>query len=408
MLKEWRMSNSITMIIKNCGLVDLETGKVVENVTIAVRDDTIAEVTDRDLLGSRVIDLDGFYIMPGLINVHNNLSLVFPFKLTNPNEPESVTVLRCYRRAYDALLAGVTCLRTVGEIHRVDIHLRNMINAGWIEGPRIIAGGKGLGVTGGHGSSFGQVEADGTEEFRKAARRELALGADHLKIFITGGIAKLEEEFGEMQMTKDEIAAVTSVARSRGTYVAAHVGGSTAIIEAAEAGVTSFEHGYIINREAAKAIKEVSGYLVPTLSVTRSEEWMRANNFEEWTIDKALSIKDRHMESVKLAISEGVTLVCGTDIPPGDLNEGINATVREIEFIKEAGLNELEAIRTATINAAKLCRMENKVGLVKPGYKADLIAVPRNPLKDIRQIERIKFVMKGGEIIRNDIRTKEI
>jgi imidazolonepropionase-like amidohydrolase len=402
------MSNSIITIIKNCGLVDLETGKVVENVTIAVRDDTIAEVTDRDLSGSRVIDLDGFYIMPGLINVHNNLSLVFPFKLTNPNEPESVTVLRCYRRAYDALLAGVTCLRTVGEIHRVDIHLRNMINAGWIEGPRIIAGGKGLGVTGGHGSSFGQVEADGTEEFRKAARRELALGADHLKIFITGGIAKLEEEFGEMQMTKDEIAAVTSVARSRGTYVAAHVGGSTAIIEAAEAGVTSFEHGYIINREAAKAIKEVSGYLVPTLSVTRSEEWMRANNFEEWTIDKALSIKDRHMESVKLAISEGVTLVCGTDIPPGDLNEGINATVREIEFIKEAGLNELEAIRTATINAAKLCRMENKVGLVKPGYKADLIAVPRNPLKDIRQIERIKFVMKGGEIIRNDIRTKEI
>jgi imidazolonepropionase-like amidohydrolase len=402
------MSNSIITIIKNCGLVDLETGKVVENVTIAVRDDTIAEVTDRDLSGSRVIDLDGFYIMPGLINVHNNLSLVFPFKLTNPNEPESVTVLRCYRRAYDALLAGVTCLRTVGEIHRVDIHLRNMINAGWIEGPRIIAGGKGLGVTGGHGSSFGQVEADGAEEFRKAARRELALGADHLKIFITGGIAKLEEEFGEMQMTKDEIAAVTSVARSRGTYVAAHVGGSTAIIEAAEAGVTSFEHGYIINREAAKAIKEVSGYLVPTLSVTRSEKWMRANNFEEWTIYKALSIKDRHMESVKLAISEGVTLVCGTDIPPGDLNEGINATVREIEFIKEAGLNELEAIRTATINAAKLCRMENKVGLVKPGYKADLIAVPRNPLKDIRQLERIKFVMKGGEIIRNDIRTKEI
>jgi imidazolonepropionase-like amidohydrolase len=402
------MSNSIITIIKNCGLVDLETGKVVENVTIAVRDDTIAEVTDRDLSGSRVIDLDGFYIMPGLINVHNNLSLVFPFKLTNPNEPESVTVLRCYRRAYDALLAGVTCLRTVGEIHRVDIHLRNMINAGWIEGPRIIAGGKGLGVTGGHGSSFGQVEADGVEEFRKAARRELALGADHLKIFITGGIAKLEEEFGEMQMTKDEIAAVTSVARSRGTYVAAHVGGSTAIIEAAEAGVTSFEHGYIINREAAKAIKEVSGYLVPTLSVTRSEEWMRANNFEEWTIYKALSIKDRHMESIKLAISEGVTLVCGTDIPPGDLNEGINATVREIEFIKEAGLNELEAIRTATINAAKLCRMENKVGLVKPGYKADLIAVPRNPLKDIRQLERIKFVMKGGEIIRNDIRTKEI
>ncbi len=402
------MTNSITTTIKNCSLLDLELGKVVENVTIVVRDDTIVEVTDRNFSSSRVIDLDGFYVMPGLINVHNNLSLVFPFKLTNPDEPESVTVLRCYRRAYDALLAGVTCLRTVGEIHRVDIHLRNMINVGWVEGPRIIAGGKGLGVTGGHGSSFGQVEADGAEEFRKAARRELALGADHLKIFITGGIAKLEEELGEMQMTKEEIAAVTSVAKSCRTYVAAHIGGSTAIIEAAEAGVTCFEHGYIMNRDAAKSIKEVAGYLVPTLSVTRSEEWMRTNNFEEWTIEKALSVKDRHMESVRLAISEGVTLVCGTDIPPGDLNNGVNATVREIEFIKEAGLNELEAIRAATTNAAKLCRIENKVGLVKPGYRADLIAVPRNPLKDIRQLEQIKFVMKGGKIIRNDIRKKEI
>jgi imidazolonepropionase-like amidohydrolase len=284
------------IVLRNCNVVDVETGKTHGGVDLEVVGNRIKGLGNEVGVGGgsvtpeRVIDMKGsYYVLPGLFNMHNNLSMVFPFKDTDPNESPAVTVLRCYKRALDALEAGVTSLRTVGEQNRADVYLKKMINEGWVRGPRIFAGGKGLGATGGHGSDFGQVEADGSDEFRKAARRELSLGADHLKIFITGGIAKKEEGLEEPQMTREEMAAVVSVARARGTYVAAHAGGSRPIVAAAEVGVKSFEHAYVLSREAARAVRDAGGVIVPTLSVTRSPEWMRENHFEEWTIEKACS-----------------------------------------------------------------------------------------------------------------------
>jgi imidazolonepropionase-like amidohydrolase len=399
----------LTTILDNCNVVDVEEGVVKKDVKILIRDRWIEDISvDKVKLEGRVIDLQGYFVLPGLMNVHNNLSIDFPFEKINPNEDPAVTVLRCYRRALDALQSGVTTLRTVGEIHRADIALKKMINEGWVEGPRIVAGGKGLGVTGGHGAGFGQVEADGPFEFLKAARVELAYGADHLKIFISGGIAKPEEEFDEPQMTKEEMQAVVYAAKSKRTYVAAHAGGSNAILTAVEAGVICFEHGYVLNREAARAIKNVKGYFVPTLSVTRSPEWMRANKFNELTIDKALSAAKRHTQSLKTAVNEGVTIVNGTDLPPGDLNGGVNATVREIEFLVDAGLSRVDALRAATVNAARLCNLADRVGLVKKGYYADLIAVPENPLDDIKALEGIAFVMKDGRVIRDELGRKKV
>ncbi len=388
-------------ILDNCNIVDLEEGRIIRDVKIVVEEHIIKDILDRDERAEgEAIDLQGYYILPGLINLHNNLSINFPFEKNNPNESPAVTSLRCYRRALDALEAGVTTLRCVGEMHRADIALKKMINEGWVKGPRIVAGGKGIGATGGHGSGFGQVEADGVAEFLKAARTELAHGAEHLKIFISGGIAKPEEELDEPQMTKEEIQAVATVARAKGTYVAAHAGSSGAIIQAVEAGVTCFEHGYVLNREAAKAIKSIGGYLIPTLSVTRSPEWMRANKFNEATIEKALSAAKRHTESVRIAISEGVTIANGTDLPPGDLNDGVNATVREVEFLVEAGLSRLEALRATTVYAARVCRLNDRLGSVKRGYYADLVAVPQDPLVDIRALRHIEFVMKDGKVFK--------
>ncbi|MEM2883731.1 MAG: amidohydrolase family protein [Nitrososphaerales archaeon] len=399
--------SGLTTILENCSIVDVEEGIVKEDVKIVVKHGLIEDILE----GSRrvegvVLDLQGCFVLPGLMNAHNNLSIDFPFEKTNPNEDPAITVLRCYRRALDALRSGVTTLRTVGEMHRADIALKKMINEGWVDGPRIVAGGKGLGSTGGHGAGFGQVEADGPYEFLKAARTELAYGADHIKIFISGGIAKPEEEFDEPQMTKEEMQAVTYAAKAKNTYVAAHAGGSNAIITAVAAGVSCFEHGYILNREAARAIKSVNGYLVPTLSVTRSPEWMRANKFNEAIIEKALSAADRHTESLKIAVSEGVTIVNGTDLPPGDLNGGVNATVREIEFLVEAGLSDLEALRAATLNAARLCRIADKVGVIKKGYYADLIAMPKNPLHDVKALRSIVFVMKDGQVFRDELKRR--
>jgi imidazolonepropionase-like amidohydrolase len=395
----------LSWILDNANVVDVADGTIKDNVAIAIHGPLIHDVAKprKGAKGNR-IDMQGSYVLPGLINVHNNLSLVFPFRDTDPTESPAVTVLRCYRRAHDALQAGVTTLRTVGEMHRADIWLRKMINDGWVQGPRIVAGGKGLAVTGGHGAGFGQAEVNGAEQFRAAARTELAFGAEHLKIFITGGIAQRAEQFEESQMTREEIEAVVSVAKSKGTYVAAHAGSSGPIRTAAAAGVTSFEHGYVLNQAAARAIKRVHGYLVPTLSVTRSARWMREHGFEDWTIQKALAAGSTHLQSARTAIREGVQVVNGTDLPPGEHNEGAMATVRELEFLMEAGLDALRAIRASTIVAAQLCRIGERVGLVQSGYQADLIAVPKNPLAEVRSLRRIQFVMKGGEIIRNELR----
>jgi len=388
------------LFIQNCNVIDLKNGKVLQDVNILIQNSTIVRITEKSFDEGNIINLRGSYVIPGLINVHNNLSIAFPFSEVNPMEPETVTAFRFYNRALKAMYNGITALRTVGEINRVDISVRNLINKGIVDGPTIFASGKGLGSTGGHGSGFGMIEADGPFEFLKFARRELALGADHLKIFITGGIAKSEEDLVNLQMTDEEIRAVVSAAKARGTYVAAHAGGADAIITAVEAGVRCIEHGYILNRKAVEVMKTNKCYLVPTLSVTRSPEWMRENGFEEWTIKKALSIKNKHSESFLQAFHEGVAIVCGTDLPPADLNDGVNATVRELEFMVELGISPLEALRSATINAAELCYAKNRLGSVEEGYQADLIAIPKNPLKNIKSLENIEMVICRGRLIR--------
>lgn len=391
----------MTCVLTNCNVIDLENGYVHENINIMIENKFIQNISKKVNNDKKKIDLKGKYLMPGLFNMHNNLSMVFPFKNTNLRESPAITVLRCYRRALDAFYSGITTLRTVGEMHRVDIYMRNAINRSLLAGPRVYAAGKGLGSYGGHGSEFGQIQARGPSDFGKKARRELEQGADHLKIFITGGIAKKEEEFSELQMTYEEMKAVVTEAEVYGTYVTAHAGGSHAITQAVNAGIKCIEHGYIMNKETAEYMKKCGVFLVPTLSVTRSPSWMKANGFEEWTIRKALDAKTTHTISVRNAMRAGVKILVGTDLPPADLNDGVNATVREMEFLSEIGLSNIEILRGATSYCAELCcRKGEKLGMLKAGYIADIIGTEGNPLKDIKALEKITFVMKEGEVIK--------
>jgi imidazolonepropionase-like amidohydrolase len=337
-----------------------------------------------------------------LINCHVHLSLFFPFHEADPHEHPAITVLRCQRRGMDALRAGITTIRTVGEKNGVDLHLRTMIQKGWVEGPRILSAGRGISVSGGHGTSEGTWEADGPEEFRKMARKEMAAGADHLKIFISGGIANLKEALDECQMTQAEMEAVVSVARSKNTYVTAHASGSANILKAVEAGIRCFEHGYLIDREAALAMRNHRCTLCPTLCVSRIRDWMVAQRFEFPLIEKAMGAAGEHLTSVATAISEGVRIVNGTDAPPGDQDRGVNLTVREMEFYVELGLSPLGALQASTVNGAELMDIADRVGVLDPGYEADIIAVRENPLEDIRAMRDIFFVMKAGRIIRWD------
>ena len=387
-------------VLTNARILDVREG-VFKEGSLTIGDGRIASVDGA--AGSKdAIDLEGAYLLPGIITCHTHLSIVFPFSETDENESPAITALRCQKRANDALQAGITTLRTVGEMHRADLSLRTMIQKGWATGPRIVSGGKSISVTGGHGSGFGALIADGPDSFRKAGREELTAGADHIKVFITGGIAQEKETFSEPQMSVEEMEAVVSVARSRDTYVCAHSGGSGQIIKAAKAGVRCFEHGYQLDKEACQAIKDTGGYVVPTLSVTRSAGWMKDHGFAGWTIEKATAAGGMHLDSIRTAVREGVQIVNGTDIPPGEVSDGVNATVREMSYMVDAGLSPLEAIRSSSINPAELMGIDGDVGLVQTGYAADLIAVREDPLKDIKALEGIFFVMQAGRIVRKD------
>ncbi len=388
-------------ILRNCRVIDVKEG-VVRETSVKVEKGRIAELGEGRTPGEDFIDLEGAYLLPGLITSHVHLGHVFPFNEIDPNESPALTALRCYRRGVDALRAGITTVRTMSTRYGADIDLRTMIRKGWVEGPRIVSACRGISATGGHGSRIGALLADSPDEFRKKSREELVAGADHLKIFITGGISHREETFSEPQMTLEEMEAVVSVARSKNTYVVAHAGDSGAILRAVKAGVRSFEHGYLLDREAARAIRENGGYLCPTLVVTRTPNWMKEHRFEEWTIQKALEAGNDHLESARTAIREGVKILNGTDIPPGEMDEGVNIVVREMEYLVEAGLSPLGSIQTCTLHPAELMKIDQQIGKVELGTQADLVATRDNPLKDIRALRGIFFVMQSGRVIRRD------
>jgi imidazolonepropionase-like amidohydrolase len=389
------------VILENCKVVDVREGRIKE-VPVVIEKGRIISFESKKDKDCKRIDLDGAYILPGLINCHVHLSIVFPFSDIDPNESPAITALRCQRRGMDALKAGVTTVRTVGERYGADIHLRTMIEKGWVEGPRIISGGRSISVSGGHGNSVGTLLADGPEEFRKRAREELSTGADHLKVFISGGIANRSETFEECQMTEEEIAAVVEVARSKNTYVVAHSGGSENISKAVKLGVRCFEHGYVINYDTAGLMADNGCYLCPTLCVSRSPEWMEAHGFEPWTIEKATTAGADHLESIRIAIQAGVKIINGTDAPPGDSDRGINLTVKEIGHYVDAGLSNLAAIQASTLNCAELMGLAEEIGVVEPGYYADLVALRGNPLEDIQAFRGIFFVMQAGRVVPRD------
>ena len=387
--------------VTNAQVVDVTDGTVLPHRNIEVVDGTIRAVsTTLPPAATNVIDAGGRYVLPGLVSCHSHLSIVFPMSATDESENPAATVLRAAKRASDALDAGITTVRCVHEQNRADMWLRDAHRRGWAAVPRIFGAGRAITTPTGHGAGMACATAEGEDEFYLAAGEELKAGADHIKIFINGGLAREGEDISRSEMSDEELAGAVRAAREHDTYVVAHSAASNAIRQALGRGVRCFEHAYELDTSTASLLAGEGAYLTPTLVVTRCEPWMRANGFADANIASARAAADGHLESIKNAIAAGVTLLCGTDLPPADDVGGLPATVLEMKLLEEAGLSRLAALQTATINPAKLMGAADRIGQVKPGFFADLIAVDENPLDDLAAFGTVRMVLQEGRSVK--------
>lgn len=391
------------MWLRNVKVVDVLSGSCSDS-SVQVEGGVITKIVADSEPGYEAhqscdVDLGGGYLLPGLISVHTHLSVTYPFSATNAAEDSGVTVLRALARAVEALDAGVTTVRCVHEQNRADLVLRQASRDGWVSVPTIVGAGRAISTSGGHGHGMATVYADGADAFLHAAREELGAGADHVKIFLTGGIADVHESLGG-QMTLAEIEASVRAAADHGTYVVAHAGSSASIREGLSAGVRSFEHAYELDEETARMMAEAQVFLTPTLCVTRCPEWMADHQFTREQIARAVEVGPGHLDSIRRAVRAGVRLVSGTDYPPGAPIEDTVVAVREIEFMVEAGLSPVLALQSATSTAAALIGRADRTGRIAEGYDADLICVGQDPTINVGALRNLSFVMHQGKVIR--------
>jgi imidazolonepropionase-like amidohydrolase len=295
-------------------------------------------------------------------------------------------------------------VRMAGDALHADLALKRSIDRGESDGPRIYSAGQPVVVTGGHGARSGEETFDGADEFRRAVRREIHAGASWIKIMISGGIADERGAIGASHMTKDEILAVTDTAHRHGVKVTAHSGSPIATNDAVDAGIDSIEHSYYLTPEVARKMKEKNVWLIPTIVVSRptTMPFFERIGSPPWYLARVLEVGKHHWASLQLAIKEGVRVAMGTDQLPSEPNDGTTASVREIQFYVDAGMTPVQALRAATADPAELLGIADSVGTIAAGKYADLIAVDRDPVRDISALRTISFVMKGGKVHRQD------
>ncbi|MBI1723931.1 MAG: amidohydrolase family protein [Gemmatimonadetes bacterium] len=396
-------------------LIDGRGGGPVRNAVIVIRGQRIEAVGPGVAVpqGARVVDLSRATVLPGFIDAHVHLAgrTIGDGDWVHSAVTESAADLAIYgvANARRTLEAGFTTVRNVGAGGFADIALRNGINAGRVPGPRMLAAGNSLGITGGHCDDNGYVPgifghepgplegiADGPEQIRQAVRMQVKYGADVIKICATGGVLSQGDAVGVQQFDDEELRAVVQTARLLERRVAAHAHGTEGIIAAARAGVNSIEHGSFLTDEAVRVLVEQRTWLVPTLMAgwsVGSEEGSR--RLPPWAAAKGRAAWAAMQRSIRLAVQGGVRIALGTDA--GVFPHGQNA--REFELLVTlGGMTPMQAIQAGTMNAATLLGLEHEVGSIEAGKLADIVAVPGDPLQDITVLQRPVFVMKGGEV----------
>lgn len=348
-----------------------------------------------------VVDMNGYTLTPGLYNVHAHLGLVMPYKAYRFDEMGvAYGSLLMLRRACEALNAGITTVRSAGGPNNIDYAIRDAVEGEMLMASRVVPCGALNIAVGGHAwNNSASSMYNGADQFRAAARSEIAKGAQFIKIGLTGGAASANEGMADKQMTDEEIAAVVEVAHAAGRRVAAHLGGDKPIQEFVKLGGDSVEHAYHMEPETAQLMKERGTFLVPTLSVTNCHSYLVGHGSPEFQVRKLDETGEAHSRSISNAIRAGVTICVGTDLLPSDPIDGTNATVREMELLVQAGLTPMQAIQAATSNSARLTDTIGFTGTLEAGKEGDFIAVKGMPDKNIRDMRNLSMVAKGCRLV---------
>jgi imidazolonepropionase-like amidohydrolase len=394
------------------GKVIIGTGEIIEKGTVAIDANLITYVgITKKIQPSKkdtVFELPGKTILPGLIDCHVHLCLDgSPDPMTSiAKESISTITLKAARHARLTLEAGVTTIRDMGGKDYVDIAIRDGIESGLLQGPRMVCSGRAICMTGGHGWQFGR-EANGVDGVREAAREQLRAGASLIKMMATGGVLTKGVDPGSAQFTLEELIAGVEEARKAGRRTATHAMGTEGIKNALWAGIHSIEHGVFLDEEAIELMLETKAYLVPTLSApTQIIKAGTKKGVPAFAVEKSKSVSKTHFQSVKRAHQAGVPIAMGTDAGTPFNLHGEN--LKEMELLIKTGLTPMEAIVAATQTGSEVLDLGlgKKIGTLEKGKLADLIIVDGNPLQDIRILQetnKILAIMKEGHFYKCQI-----
>lgn len=398
-----------TVVIHAGRLLDVKTGRMFIQQAIVIEGDKIVSVHTYDLTPNAepFIDLTHAVVLPGLIDAHTHITFNPNFGYSRLGISVPREALIGAHNAKTTLEAGFTTMRNVGASGYADVALRDAINAGDVPGPRMLVSGPALSITGGHCDNnllpfdyhaTNSGVADGVEAVQHKTREIIKYGADLIKVCATGGVLSKGDNPQHSQYTLEEMKAIVADAHRLGRKVAAHAHGAQGILWASMAGADSIEHASYVDDAAIAEMKKNGTYLVPTLYLM---DWFFDNAERIGTppdlIAKGREVMPAARKNVARAFAAGVKIGFGTDAAV--YPHGMNA--HEFAVYVKMGMTPLQAIQTATINDADLLGWSDKVGTIEPGKFADIIAVDGDPLTDVTTLERVKFVMKGGEVVRN-------
>ena len=392
-------------------LIDVRTGAVRSHAYVVLAGDRVLSIEDKEPKGVPVIDLSAYTVLPGLIDAHGHI-------LSNPTSQSVAVGLRT--SAPQATLWGVYNLRLwldhgftavrdacEGPSDYPQFALRDSVNRGLIQGPRISAAGGCISLTGGHGDGFPLSPdfnvpekaniADTVDDVARVVRRDIKYGADWIKLMATGGVMDPISDYHVQELSEEQMAKAVEVAHRAGKKVMAHAEGTAGIKAAVRAGVDSIEHGTMLDEEGAKMMEERGTWLVPTLYCFQHDmETGLSKGRDPDSFAKGQEILAAQGPAFKLALAHHLKIAYGVD--DDDVDESVS---REFGALVAGGMTNLGALQAATINAATLLGKEKQFGTIEPGHYADVIAVSGDPLTDITVMYQVAFVMKGGQVVKD-------